>query len=105
MYHNQRSGFKNFWHPTIRETVKRKHELVGQADIVQPHPAGDSSGTPKYAQPSKPLTLWDSLPFFSPAVQFHTLPVSKHSLCREEGTAQSSVVSPAAHVIKGVEKY
>lgn len=63
--------------------VKRKHELVEQADSVQPHPAGDSSGTPKYAlwdQPSKPLTHCDSLPFFSvfsPAVRLHTLTASR----------------------------
>lgn len=83
--------------------AKRKQELEELEDGVQPHPAGDSSGAPKYAlwdQPSKPLTHCDSLPsLFSPQQYNYThCRPQEHSLCRE-GTAQYSVVSPAAHVI------
>lgn len=82
-YNNQRISFTHFWSSTIWEMVRREHELVEQADSVQPHPAGDSSGTPKYAlwdQPSEPLIHCDSLPFFSvfsPAAQLHILPASR----------------------------
>ena len=79
---NQHRGLKDFWSSFMRELVRRKHELVEQAVSVQPHPAGDSSGMPKYALLSginleKPLTHCDSLLFFSvfsSAVQLHTLP-------------------------------
>lgn len=88
--------------------VMKKHEPVEQADSVWPHPAGDSSGKPKYAlwdQPSQPLTHCDSLSFFSvfsTAVQLHTL--QEHSLCRKgNGTIQCCF--PCCTCDNGMEKY
>lgn len=90
--------------------VKGKHDLVEQAESMQPHPAADSSGTPKYAlwdQPSKALTHYDSLPFFSvfsPAVQLHTLPASRtFPLPQRNSTIQCCF--PCCTRDKGVEKY
>lgn len=57
----------------------------------------------------KPHMHCDSPPFFSVyslAVQLHTLPVSRtFPPPWKNSTTQYSVVSPAAHVMKGLEKY
>lgn len=98
---------KHFRSSTIWEMVRREHELVEQADSVQPHPAGDSSGMPKYAlwdQPSKPLTHCDSLPFFSPAVQLHILPASR-TFCLPLRSSTMQCCFPCCTCDRGLEKY
>lgn len=95
------------------EMVRRKHELVEQAVSVQPHPAGDSSGTRKYALLSginleKPLThtVTHSLSSLFSLQQYNYTycPPEEHSHCHR-GTAQYGVVFPRCTCDKGVEKY
>lgn len=82
---------------------RRKHELVEEADSVWSHPAGESSGPPKYAlwgdQPSKPPhALWLTPFRVSSSTNYSRYRPQEHSFCHKKAT-QYSVVSPGAHVI------